>query len=193
LVLGPGVVAGAADPEPLPADDLSRFESATVVSGLSVVVERAGGRLLAGRDTTYTISVLNRGKAPESLTIRVLVPPAMAEVSPDESGELAEGVVEWPVTVDPDAPATLHLTGAYAKPEVDQLGGGPVRVAFTACAYADRKGQPIVCATDIAELRTRSSAMVWWLGAFAFAAAGAVALFWWRRRARHAAAVPPSG
>jgi hypothetical protein len=191
IILGSGAAVAAAEPpEPAPADDLSRFESATVVSGLSVVVERDGGRLVAKRDTSYTIGVSNRGKRAQTVRVRVTVPPWMSEATPHDGGELGSGFVEWPVTVAPGEATMLRMTGAYASPGRDT----PTRVAFTACALGAEDNQPIVCATDIAKLESASSGARWWLvalGVIVVAAAAAGGRLLWRRRWRRPAPAEP--
>jgi hypothetical protein len=181
-VSGPAVAA--TDPDP--GDE---FESTTVVSGLSVVVERAGERLVAGRDTDYTIGVSNRGEQPQTVRVRVTVPPWMPEVTPHDGGELRAGFVEWPVTVAPGQVTVLRLTGAYASPDRDT----PTRVAFTACALGTEDNQPIVCATDIAKLSSAGSGIRWWLIALVgvLVAAIAAATFFFLRR-RRAGPQPPA-
>jgi hypothetical protein len=181
ILLGPGLAAAAAEPEP--EDDQSRFESATVVAGLSVVVERDAERLVAKRDTSYTIGVSNRGEQTQTLRIRVTVPPWMSEATPHDGGELGNGFVEWPVTVAPGELTTLRMTGAYASPDRDT----PTRVAFTACALGAEDNQPIVCATDIAKLESPSSGARWWLIALVAVVVAAAAVggyLLWRRRSR---------
>lgn len=195
MVLAPGPVAAAPDPssspeptEPAastgPADQSSQFESATVVSGLSMLVERPDERLVAERDTTYTIAINNSGTDTEKLTIRVTVPPWMSEPDPLDGGRLADGYVDWPVTVAPGAVATMRLTGAYASPERD----APTRMAFTACALDSGEDAPIVCDTDIAQLAAAEPGTRWWLvtlvGAVAAGLAGAAGFLAWRRRGR---------
>jgi hypothetical protein len=173
-VSGPAVAA--TDPDPG-----GEFESTTVVSGLSVVVERAGQRLVAGRDTDYTIGVSNRGEQPQTVRVRVTVPPWMPKVNPHDGGELRDGFVEWPVTVAPGQVSVLRLTGAYASPDREV----PTRVAFTACALGTEDNQPIVCATDIGRLSSAGSGFRWWLVALiAVPVAGiaAAAFFFLRRR-----------
>jgi Uma2 family endonuclease len=182
IMLWPGLAA-AAEPEPAAQDDLSNFESATVVSGLAVVVERDSGRVVAERDTHYTIGVSNRGEEPQTFRIRVTVPPWMAEATPHDGGELGKGFVEWPVTVAPGEAAALRMTGAYTAPDRDT----PTRVAFTACALGTEDNEPIVCATDIARLESASSgATRWWLAGLAvvLVAAAVGGYLLWRRRAR---------
>lgn len=168
-----------------PADQSSQFESATVVSGLSMLVERPDERLVAERDTTYTIAVNNSGTDTEQLTIRVTVPPWMSEPAPLDGGQLDEdGYVDWPVTVAPGEVATMRLTGAYASPERD----APTRMAFTACALDSGEDQPIVCDTDIAQLAPAEPGTRWWLvtlvGAVAIGLAGAAGFLAWRRWGR---------
>jgi hypothetical protein len=178
-------VATAADPDPGDA-----FESATAVSGLSVVVERAGDRLVAGRDTDYTIAVSNRGEQPQALRIRVIVPPWMPEVTPHDGGAVGSGFVEWPVTVGPGQVTLLRLTGAYASPDRET----PTRVAFTACALDTEDNQPIVCATDIGKLSSARSGLPWWLItliAVALIAAAGTAFLVLRRRHVSKASTPP--
>lgn len=172
LAFAPGpAMAAATQAEPQPEDDKSRFESATVVSGLSVMVERSDQRLVAGEDTDYTIGVSNRGEDPHELRIRVTVPPWMPEVRPHDGGELGNGYVEWPVTVAPGEATILRLTGAYASPDRET----PTRVAFTACVHGDEDSQPIVCATDIAQLESGQAGVRWWLVATIVVALAAVA------------------
>lgn len=180
MVFGAG--AAGAQPEPVPTDDLSRFENATVASGLSVVVERAGERLLAGEDTTYTILARNIGENPSSVTIRVSLPPEMSRVRPGDGGELSEdGYVTFPVTIEPGEPVAFQLTGAYP---VDDSADDP-RVALTACAV-DQADEPIVCATDLAEVQRESRTGLWLLLAaavtVALAAAAGVGFLRWRHR-----------
>jgi hypothetical protein len=188
VVAGPVVAGGQ---EPAPTGDRSRFENATVVSGLSMIVERPVESLVAGRDTTYTIGVNNSGEDPETVTIRVTVPPWMPEVRPMDGGELGDGFVDWPVTVAPGEVAMLRLTGRYASPGRD----APTRVAFTACALEGRGGQPIVCATDIAHLEPAPSGLPRWLligGGVVVAGAGAVLALRLRRRIRSAGSAGPA-
>jgi len=166
-----------------PAGDPARFESATVISGLSMIVERPDERLVAERDTTYTIGLNNSGAEPETVTIRVTVPPWMPEIRPLDGGVLGDGHLDWPVTVAPGEVAMLRVTGVYASPGRD----APTRVAFTACALGTEDGQPIVCATDIAHLEPAEPGGRWWLvaggtvGLAAAAGAGAFLLLRWRR------------
>lgn len=177
-------------PSPEPVGDPSRFENATVVSGLSMLVERPEERLVADRDTTYTIALSNSGEDRERLTIRVTVPPWMPEVRPLDGGELGEGYVDWPVTVAPGEVAMMRLTGAYASPGRE----APTRVAFTACALGADDREPIVCATDIGQLETARSGIRWWLVVLLLAAAAAAAgggLLWWLRYRRRAVAPDP--
>lgn len=185
ITLWPGLAAAA---EPEPEDDLSRFENATVVSGLAVAVERDGERLVAERHTHYTIGVTNRGEQSQTLRIRVTVPPWMSEATPLDGGELGNGFVEWPVTVAPGEVTALHMTGAYSSPDRDT----PTRVAFTACALGSEDNRPIVCATDIAKLESASAGARWWLVALAAVVVAAAAaggyLLWWRRSRRPALA-----
>lgn len=169
--------AMAVQDEPVPEDDKSRFESATVVSGLSVMVERSDQRLVAGHDTDYTIGVSNRSEHTQELRIRVTVPPWMPEVDPHDGGELGNGYVEWPVTVSPGEVTIFRLTGAYASPDRET----PTRVAFTACAHGGPDGQPIVCATDIAQLESAGSGGRGWLVATVAVAGAGVALLLFRR------------
>jgi hypothetical protein len=190
IMLWPGLAAAA---EPEPDDDLSRFENATVVSGLAVVVERDTGRVVAERPTHYTIGVSNRGDVSQTIRIRVTVPPWMAEATPDDGGELGNGFVEWPVTVAPGEATALGMTGAYAAPDRDT----PTRVAFTACALGTDDNRPIVCATDIAKLESAPSVFArWWLVGLAavvvVAAAASGYLLWRRRRTRRPVAEPPA-
>jgi hypothetical protein len=178
IALAPGPAAASADP-----DHGDEFESGTVVSGLSVVVERAGERLVAGRDTDYTIGVSNRATQSHTVRVRVTVPPWMPEVTPHDGGQVGNGFVEWPVTVAPGQVTMLRLTGAYASPDRDT----PTRVAFTACALSTADNQPIVCATDIAKLSSAQSGLRWWqaaLVAVAVAAAAVGAAFFVLRRRR---------
>jgi hypothetical protein len=158
-----------------------------VDSGLSVWVERSDQRLVAGHHTDYTIGVSNQGEKAQELQIRVTVPPWMPDVEPHDGGELGNGYVEWPVTVSPGEVTILRLTGAYASPDLET----PTRVAFTACAHGDRDSQPIVCATDIAQLESGESGIRGWLVArFAVAlaaAAGAAYLVFRRYRMRRPA------
>jgi hypothetical protein len=182
--LAPGIATAAVQDGPAAEDDTSRFESATVVSGLSVIVERSDQRLVAGHDTDYTIGVSNRGKNTQELQIRVTVPPWMPEVNPHDGGELGNGYVEWPVTVSPGEVTILRMTGAYASPDRET----PTRVAFTACAHGGPDGQPIVCATDIAQLESGRSGVRGWLVAavaVALAAAAGAAFRWYRRYRSH--------
>jgi hypothetical protein len=181
---GTGIAAAAVQEEPAPEDDTSRFESATVVSGLSVMVERSDQRLVAGHDTDYTIGVSNQGEKAQELQVRVTVPPWMPEVNPHDGGELGNGYVEWPVTVSPGEVTILRLTGAYASPDREM----PTRVAFTACAHGGRDSQPIVCATDIAQLESAESGIRGWLVAtiaVALAAAAGAAFLLLRRHRTH--------
>lgn len=192
VALGAGGIAAAAGAQPEDEGDRSRFESATVVSGLSVVVDRGAGRLVAERDTIYTIAVRNRGEDPEEVTIRVTVPPWMAEARPHDGGEVRDGFVDWPVTLAPGEATVRQLTGAYAPPGRD----APSRVALTACAVGGPDGQPIVCATDIAPLESPGSGSRWWLlaaGAAVLAAAAAVAAAVLGRRRRARARPAPDG
>jgi hypothetical protein len=182
--LAPGIATAAVQDGPAAEDDTSRFESATVVSGLSVIVERSDQRLVAGHDTDYTIGVSNRGKNTQELQIRVTVPPWMPEVNPHDGGELGNGYVEWPVTVSPGEVTILRMTGAYASPDRET----PTRVAFTACAHGGPDGQPIVCATDIAQLESAGSGGRGWLVAtVAVAGAGVAFLLLRRYRMRRSA------
>lgn len=192
VLLAPDPVSAEESPEPEPAGDLSRFESATVVSGLSMLVERPDERLVAERDITYTIAVNNSGEDPEEMTIRVTVPPWMPEVRPLDGGEVGEGYVDWPVTVAPGEVTMMRLTGAYASPGRD----APTRVAFTACALATKDSQPIVCATDVAQLEPAPAGSRWWLIALvaaglAAAAGAAAALYLLRRRRAGNPTAPP--
>lgn len=188
LLIGSGILwPGVAGAEPAPGDDLSGFENATVVSGLAVVVARDSERVVAEQDTHYTIGVSNRGDEPQTLRIRAVVPPWMAEATPHDGGVLGDGFVEWPVTVAPGEAAALGITGAYASPSQDT----PTRVAFTACALGPQDNQPIVCATDIAKLESAPSGLARWglAGLVAVLGAAAVAggfLGWRRRRSRPA-------
>ncbi|MPZ26202.1 MAG: hypothetical protein GEV12_07050 [Micromonosporaceae bacterium] len=205
LTLAPGPVAAVPEPDPKPtsspdrtadpadpADNQSQFESATVVSGLSMLVERPDERLVAERDTTYTIAVNNSGKDSEKLTIRVTVPPWMSDPDPLDGGWLGDGFVDWPLTVAPGQVATMRLTGAYASPERD----APTRMAFTACALDAGDDEPIVCDTDIAQLAPAGPGTRWWLVgtllAVAAALAGAVG-YRVRRRRAHPPAPAASG
>lgn len=174
-----------------PADDL--FASAAEVAGLSVVVERAGARrLVAGRDTGYTIGVSNRGEKLQVVRVRVIVPPWMPVVTPHDGGRREPGFVEWPVSVAPGQVMILRMTGTYAAPDRNT----PTRVAFTACALGAESNQPIVCATDIARLESGRISVPGWLVALAagIAVAGAVVVAILRRRAGVGppAPVPPA-
>lgn len=164
----------------VPADDSSGFENATVVSGLSVVVEREAGRLVAERDTMYTIAVDNRGDTPRTLRVRVSIPPWMPKVNPRDGGERGSGYVEWPVTLAPGQATTLRVVGEYASPGRDT----PTRIAFTACALETADRQPIVCDTDIAKLAAAEPGLRWWWLAAAglVVAAGAAAVLHLRRK-----------
>lgn len=189
LLVAMALLEPGGSPEPEPVGDPSRFENATVVSGLSMIVERPDERLVADRDTTYTIALNNSGEDLEELTVRVTVPPWMPEVRPLDGGERGEGYVDWPVSVAPGEVVMMRLTGAYASPGRE----APTRVAFTACALGAEDREPIVCATDIAQLETAQSGVRWWLVALlvAVAAAAGGGLFWlWRGRRRPAAPVP---
>jgi hypothetical protein len=185
IVLVPGPAVASTDPEP--GDE---FESTTVVSGLSVMVERAEKRLVAGHDTDYTIAVSNRGEQPQALRVRVTVPPWMPDVTPHDGGQVGNGFIEWPVTVAPGQVTMLRLTGAYASPDRDT----PTRIAFTACALGTEDNQPIVCATDIAKLSSARSGMPWWvvvlIAVVVVAAAAGTAFFLLRRR--RASTRPPA-
>ncbi|HEY8471174.1 MAG TPA: hypothetical protein VIL37_00870 [Natronosporangium sp.] len=187
IMLWPGLAAAGAGPAD--GDDLSRFESATVVSGLAVAVERDTSRVVAKQETHYTIGVSNRSDEPQTLRIRVTVPPWMATATPHDGGKLGNGFVEWPVTVAPGEATALRMTGAYAPPDQDT----PTRVAFTACALGAEDNEPIVCATDIAKLESApATARLWWLAGaggvlVVVAAAGGGFLLWRRRQARLAA------
>jgi hypothetical protein len=176
---------GTPDPGPLPVDDLSRFESAPVEPVVAVEVTRTSNRVVAGRQTTYTITVQNPGETAEPATVRVSVPPGMAPVTPDGGGVLGDGHGAGSVTVEPGATATVQLTGAYARPEQHAWWGrSPARVVLTACVLDTASEQPVSCATDIAELHSRSPAWQWLLVP-GVAVVGAVALVAWRwRRAR---------
>lgn len=173
-------LAGTPEPGPLPVDDLSRFESAP--AGLSVEVARASERLQPGRQTTYTITVANPGADPVTVTVRASVPPGLAGVVPDPSGELGPGHVEWPVTVTPGTPTTVQLTGAYARSGMGWQDRNPPRVALTACVLDEADDQPLVCATDIAELHTRSAGSGWWWALAGIAVVGVGGVVWWRRQ-----------
>jgi hypothetical protein len=181
-VLGSGPVPVAAQPAPAPTADLSRFQNAEVSAGLSVVVERARERLVTGEDATYTIMARNAGAEAESVTIRVSLPPTMARVRPGDGGELSEdGYVRYAVTLEPDDPVALHLTGVYPPSGTS----GAARVALTACAM-DGDGQPIICATDLADVGPARRTGLWLLLAAAItvavAAAAGVAHLRWRHR-----------
>jgi hypothetical protein len=174
LLLAPGLAgaaAGAPRPEPEPVGDTSRFERATVVAGLSMIVERPAERLVAEQDTTYTIGVNNSGGDPETVTVRVTLPPWLPEARPLDGGELGDGFVDWPVTVAPGEVTMMRLSGAYESPERD----APTRVAFTACALGAEDDQPIVCATDIARLESAPPASGLGWPAVAVTTAAAVA------------------
>lgn len=184
----------SADPDDAtdPAQQRSQFESATVVSGLSMLVERPDERLVAERETTYTIAVNNTGRDTEELTIRVTVPPWMSEPAPLDGGRLADGFVDWPVTVAPGEVATMRLTGAYASPERD----APTRMAFTACALGPGEDEPIVCDTDITALQPADTRHRWWLVAtmvLVTAVVAGVAGFLLRRRGWLPFRTPPEG
>lgn len=194
--VGAAAVVGAGPAAATQPDD--SFENATVVSGLSMLVERDGERLVAERETTYTIAVSNRGEDAEEVTVRVTMPAWLAEATPHDGGELGDGYVDWPLTVAPGEVTLRRLTGAYASPDRETA---PMRVVFTACALDTEDSQPIVCATDIAQLDSAPPATRWWQVAAIAAVLVAVAagtaagaLRWWRRRrGRQGGPVPDPG
>lgn len=177
--VGLGAAAGAAwlnwrvpaseQAEALPPSHQPRFQQATAVGGLVMVVERHKRKPVAGRRATYTIAVGNQGPTTEQVVIRAVVPPTLGRIQA-EGGQAGDGVVDWYLTLPPGGAGELELTGAYRA-------GGPRsrHVAVTACAHDPQRGEPIVCATDVAELRSPPSAAGWWGLVFAgFALAGVV-------------------
>lgn len=180
---GPTIGQGTASPTAGPRrgwlDEATLPIQHAAASGLSLGVDDGNEKVVAGQDVTYTITAENDGEEPLSVVVRASVPLRMSDAQPSEGGHRGDGFIDWPVVLRPAGVATLELTGVYqAFPEDDQTDWTP-RVAFTACALDQDQGEPILCATDVAELDT-SSDLVWWLvgaAAAALAAGAGLALF----------------
>jgi hypothetical protein len=174
-------VAAPGDPAagPMRARELARFERATVVAGLAVVVERGSRWLVAQHEARYVIAIRNQRPDTERLIVRVAVPPWLTAAAP--AGAVAgDGYIDWPVTLAPGGITTLRLSGAYAAPGP----GVPQQVAFTACALDADDGRPIACATDLSELHPPGWYAWWALGGLSvLVAAGLVVKVWRLRRA----------
>lgn len=166
-----GATAADRADAPPPPSYQARFEGATTVAGLAVVVERQKRRPVAGGRTGYTIAVGNRGTATEQVIIRAVVPPGLARVNVADDGEAGEGFVDWRRTLAPGEASEVELAGSYAAAG----RGRPEYVAFTACAHDPQSGAPIACATDLVEVQAAPSAARWWgLSITGFALAAAV-------------------
>lgn len=152
-----------------------------------VEIDIAGGegRIVAGREASYTVTARTTGSDPVPAMIRVSVPLRMSKVHPQDGGQSGDGYVDWPVTLHPGSSTTVRLTGVYHYPTGDQLADQH-RVAFTACVLDRNESQPVACATRISEL-DRPFPLGWLLGiavAVAVAAAAATAVLCHRRRSR---------
>jgi hypothetical protein len=164
-----GLPAAAAPPPiaPLPAIPL-----------LSMTVADSAAAPHPGDRITYTVTVANRDRLPLTMTVRLVAPALLDDLTALDGGRRHGRVLTWPASIEPAQRASVRFSGV---PVTDG------RVAVTACVYLDGASRPTACASDVnavalpppatgAQIARRFAAF---LGALLVVFLG---WRWWRRR-----------